>query len=197
MLGYHQRPDADAEAFELIHGERYLRTGDIGRLDSEGYLWITDRKNDVFKTSGGKQIAPALLERVLVAASRLISRAVVCGANRPYVTALLTLDEEALGVWASANGRSGTPAELSRDPVLRELLERAVEAANAGLARFETIKQFAILERDFSLESAELTPTTKLRRDAISKKYAATVDALYASAPPLGSAARLSPDALR
>jgi long-subunit acyl-CoA synthetase (AMP-forming) len=155
---------------------------------------ITDRKKDVFKTSGGKQIAPAPLEQALVTASRLISRAVVCGANRPYVSALLTLDEEALRGWASANGCSGSLAELSREPALRALLERAVHAANADLARFETIKKFAILERDFSLETAELTPTTKLRRDTISKRYAATVDALYTSDPPHERSSTGSPD---
>ncbi len=174
MAGYWQDPDATAEVVR----DGWLHTGDVGALDADGYLRITDRKKDVFKTSGGKMVAPQALEKELKAAEPMLSHVLVHGHARRFVGALLTLDAAAIGRWAETEGVT-VPAPASRDPRIGARIQRAVDAVNAELPRFATIKRFAILPEDFSVAGGELTPTMKLRRRAVEEKYRAVLDALY------------------
>lgn len=157
-------------ALQWIDGERWLCTGDVGRIDDDGYLWITDRKNDVFDLSTGKSVAPAPLE-TLVKRSEWISQGVGYGESRPHVTALCTLNPAALGTLAAA-----VPEQ---HPEVRAHVERAIAAANRELAPFEQIRRFAIVHPDFSLESGELTATLETRRRAIISRHAGLLASLY------------------
>ena len=159
--GYYKDPDATAAAFT---DDGWFRTGDVGELDEDGWLKITDRKKDLIITAGGKNIAPQNLENALKA-SRFISQALVIGDRRPYVTALITLD----------------PAEIDgagRDA--QELVQEVVDDVNRDRVRVEQIKRFAILPRDFSQEEGELTPTLKLRRKIVHEHFADEIENLYA-----------------
>jgi len=166
--GYYNRPQETAEAW----GEDgWFRTGDIGEID-DGFLRITDRKKELIKTSGGKYVAPQKIENLLKARP-LISQAVVMGDQLKYCVALLTLDAEAAADWARGHGLTDTrPAALADDERLRSAVQQEVDAVNAHLASFESIKYFRILPRDFSLEEGELTPSLKIKRRVIQKKYA-------------------------
>ncbi|GAA3640904.1 AMP-dependent synthetase/ligase [Lentzea roselyniae] len=159
MRGYHNRPDATAET--LVDG--WLHTGDVGELDDAGRLKITDRKKELIKTSGGKYVAPAPIESLLKAASPYISNVIVHGDRRKYCVALVTIDPD------TASGLSDARAEV----------ENAVKVVNAQLARHETIKRFAVLEQDFSVEDGLLTASLKPRRREIEKRYADVLDSLY------------------
>jgi long-chain acyl-CoA synthetase len=159
MRGYHNRPDATAET--LVDG--WLHTGDIGEVDDAGRLKITDRKKELIKTSGGKYVAPAPIESLLKAASPYISNVIVHGDRRKYCVALVTLDPD------TRAGLRDAEAEVAR----------AVEAVNAQLARHETIKRFAVLEEDLSVEDGLLTASLKPRRREIEKRYASVLDGLY------------------
>jgi long-chain acyl-CoA synthetase len=174
MPGYWDDPAATAEA---IAGG-WLHTGDIGVLDEEGSLRITDRKKDVFKTSGGKMVAPQQIEKELRAAEPLVAHALVHGHARRFVSALLTLDAAAVRRWADAE-RVAVSEPLERDPAVRARITRSVEALNRELPRFATVKRFAILPGEFTAAAGELTPTMKLRRKAVEEKYRAVLDALY------------------
>jgi long-chain acyl-CoA synthetase len=174
MAGYWQDPDGTAEVVR----EGWLHTGDVGAIDGDGYLRITDRKKDVFKTSGGKMVAPQGIEKELKAAEPLLSHVLVHGHARRFVSALVTLDAAAVGRWAEAEGVK--PAEpWSEDPAIRARLQRSVDRVNAELPRFATIKRFAILPEDLSIAGGELTATMKLRRRAVEEKYRAVLDGLY------------------
>ena len=166
--GYYNRPRETAEAW----GEDgWFRTGDIGEFE-DGFLRITDRKKELIKTAGGKYVAPQKIENLLKARS-LISQAVVIGDQLKYCVALLTLDPESVADWAREHGRDGRPlAELVDDEQLLVAVQREVDAVNAQLASFESIKYFRILSRDFSVEEGELTPSLKIKRRVIQKKYA-------------------------
>jgi long-chain acyl-CoA synthetase len=178
MAGYWQDPDATAEA---IH-DGWLHTGDVGALDAHGYLRITDRKKDVFKTSGGKMVAPQAIEKELKAAEPLVSHVLVHGHARRFVSALVTLDAAAVARWAEAE-RLSACGPWSEDPRVRARVQRAVDAVNAELPRFGTVKRFAILPEDLSVEKGELTPTMKLRRRAVEERYRPLLDALYDDDP--------------
>lgn len=172
---------AEAETAELWR-DGWLHTGDVGAFDAEGNLRITDRKKELFKTSGGKYVAPQALEAKLKAI-RGVSQAVAVGDGRKYIAALLTLDPENAPRLAAEQGVDGARdvAALAGDPRFRAILERRVEEdVNATLARYETVKRFAVLGADFSVAGGELTPTMKLRRKVILAKYAAEIEALYA-----------------
>ena len=159
--GYYKDPDATAAAFT---DDGWFRTGDVGEIDGDGWLKITDRKKDLIITAGGKNIAPQNLENALKA-SRFISQALIVGDRRPYVTALITLD----------------PAELQsagREP--QELVQEIVDDVNRDRVRVEQIKRFAILPRDFTQEDGELTPTLKLRRKVVHEHFAKEIEQLYA-----------------
>ena len=170
--GYYQRPEATAEVF-LDDG--WFATGDIGEVDADGFLRITDRKKDLLVTAGGKNVAPQNIENLLKG-DPLISQAMVYGDRRPFLTAVLTLDMEA----ARELGISGeTAAELAANPQVRTLLEGRVERVNQRLAPYESIKKFVIAREDFTEASNELTPTLKVKRQVVTQKYQAELDQLY------------------
>jgi len=177
MRGYRGLPDQTAEALDP---DGWLHTGDVGFVDAGGFLAITDRKKDLIKTSGGKYVAPTELESRLKALSPWVAQVLVHGDRRNYVTALLTLDPEAIGRWAAEHGLAGrSVAELSRAPEVRVLVQRDVDQLNASLPRFATVKRFAILPRELSEAEGEVTPSQKLKRKVIEARYRAELDAMY------------------
>ncbi|WP_369171540.1 long-chain fatty acid--CoA ligase [Streptomyces sp. R28] len=158
----------------------WLATGDIGALDDEGYLTITGRKKELLITAGGKSVAPAPLENWL-RSHPLISQCIVLGDRRPYVSALITLDMHGITHWRRMNGKHPVPAELLvNDDELRAILQRAVDEANKLVSRPESIRRFAILPTDFTEMDGHLTPSMKLRREAVMRDFAAEVEGLYA-----------------
>ena len=178
MRGYHNLPEATAET--LIDG--WFATGDIGELDEQGYLRITDRKKDLIKTSGGKYVAPQKVEGVLKVASPYISQVLVHGDGRKYVSALVTLDPEAIEGWAKDQGLSYSPFDdLAGSREVHNLIESQVTEANQSLERWETIKRFEILPSELSVEEGEVTPSLKVRRRAVEEKYADVLNSMYDS----------------
>ncbi|MCB9526417.1 MAG: long-chain fatty acid--CoA ligase [Myxococcales bacterium] len=176
MQGYLNLPE---ETAAMIDDQGWLRTGDIGALDDDGFLRITDRKKDLFKTASGKYVAPQHLEGLLTA-SPLIEQACVVGDRRPYCTALLVPAFQTLQAWCAEEGVAArTPRELVAEPRVRKRLTEEVERINAGLGRHETIKQFTLLPDRFTEESRLLTPSHKVRREAVLAHYAREVEALY------------------
>jgi long-chain acyl-CoA synthetase len=174
--GYYRNDDASFGA--IVDG--WLHTGDLGSLDADGYLSITGRKKDIIITAGGKNLTPANLENDLKQ-SRWISQAVMYGDRRPYPVALVTLDPDEIAGFAREHGLPEDMRELAREPKVRELIQGVLDAANAKYAPVEQIKRFAILDHDLSQETGELTPTLKVKRNAVYEKYAGELDALYAS----------------
>ncbi len=170
FAGYWGDRTATAEA---LHGDGWYATGDIGRVDDDGFVWITDRKREIIITSGGKNIAPQRVERRL---RRIpgVSQAAAWGDRHPYLVALLTLDRAEL-----AAARPDLADAVPDEPALLAFLRDGVDAVNASLARYEQVKRFAVVEPDFSLESGELTITQKLRRKVIGERHRATLEALY------------------
>ena len=174
--GYLNRPDLTAD---LIDADGWLHTGDIGRLDDDGFLSVVDRKKELIITAGGENIAPAAIEGLLVA-HPLIGQALAYGDQRKYVVALLTLDGEVAPAWAKARGiGAGSLAELAADPVVLAEVGAAVAATNERLARVQQVKQWRLLPVEWTAETEELTPTMKLRRRIVHAKYADVLDALY------------------
>ncbi|MEV6343157.1 AMP-dependent synthetase/ligase [Actinoplanes sp. NPDC051851] len=174
---------ADGGVEPATGADGWLATGDVGTLDEDGYLTITDRKKELIINSSGKNISPAQIENLL-RAHPLIAQAVAIGDRRPYVTALIVLDEETTPAWARAAGvPGGTLSAIAEDARLRSEIAAAVAAANRRLARPEQVKRFHIVPRGWTPESGELTPTLKLRRRVIQDRYATTIDDLYASSP--------------
>jgi long-chain acyl-CoA synthetase len=174
--GYYRNDDASFGA--VVDG--WLHTGDLGSLDADGYLSITGRKKDIIITAGGKNLTPANLEND-IKQSRWISQAVMYGDRRPYPVALVTLDPDEIAGFAREHGLPEDMRELAREPKVRELIQGVLDAANAKYAPVEQIKRFAILDHDLSQETGELTPTLKVKRNAVYEKYAGELDALYAS----------------
>ncbi|HMK10212.1 MAG TPA: long-chain fatty acid--CoA ligase, partial [Acidimicrobiales bacterium] len=171
--------NADAATAEVFDEDGWFRTGDIGRLDADSFLKITGRKKELIVTAGGKNVAPAPLEDHL-RANPLVSQAVVVGDGRPFVAAVLAIDEEALESWAADHGRAGKPtAELLSDDQLRAELQAAVDIANASVSKAESIRKFAILPRDLTIAAGELTPTLKVRRAVVAKTYESVIEDLY------------------
>jgi len=176
MKGYYNRPEATAECLEP---DGWFHTGDIGELDEDGYLRITDRKKDIIVTAGGKNVAPQNLENALKT-EPIISQVMVYGDKRKYLTALITVQEEQARKLAAEAGVSFTSyADLTKKPVIVDAVRQAVQRLNATLPSYETIKDFRILEQDFSQESGELTPTLKVKRKFASQKYRAILDSMY------------------
>jgi len=174
--GYYKRPEDTAEVF-LEDG--WFATGDIGEIDHEGFLRITDRKKDIIVTAGGKNIAPQNLENFLKT-DPYISQALVYGDRRPYLTAVLTLDLEATRRYAGAHGIPGeTSQELAAQPQIQQLLEARVAHLNQQLASYETIKNFIVAPTDFTPENGELTPTLKVKRKVVIQKYQEQIERLY------------------
>ncbi len=175
--GYLQ-PDGSVRS--VLDADGWLATGDIGRTDEDGYLWLTDRKKEMIVTSTGKNVSPALVENALKE-HPLIGQALVHGDRRSYLVALLVLDAEAAPAWAAANGveADGGPAELVRHPAVRAEVERAVAAANSRLNRTEQVKRYELLAEEWGPATGELTPSLKMRRRVIRDKYADALAGLY------------------
>ncbi len=171
---YWRNPEATAET--LVDG--WLRTGDLGSLDADGYLSITGRKKDIIITAGGKNLAPANIENDLKQ-SPFISQAVMHGDRRPYPVALITLDPEEILPWAQERGLPDDVAALAATDEVTELVQSELDRANANYASVEQIKRFAILDRDLSIEGGELTPTLKVKRSVVNERYADVLDSLY------------------
>jgi long-chain acyl-CoA synthetase len=180
MQGYHNLPEASEEA---LTKDGWLRTGDIGEVDDNGFLRITDRKKDLIKSSGGKYIAPQHIEGTLKATCPYISQVIVHGDKRNFVTALLTLDEEATMKWAKDKGLNGKSyTEVVQLPEVKTLISPFIDEVNKSLAKYETVKQFAILPKDLSIDEGELTPSLKVKRKVVEKKYAMLLDKMYEGA---------------
>jgi long-chain acyl-CoA synthetase len=172
---YWRNPEATAET--LVAG--WLHTGDIGEIDSDGFLKITGRKKDIIITAGGKNLTPANIENDLKQ-SRFISQAVMYGDRRPFPVALITLDAEEIVPWARENGLPEDVRELAEHERVREIIQRELDRANANYAQVEQVKKFAILDHDLSIETGELTPTLKVKRNVVYERYADLFDRLYA-----------------
>lgn len=176
MLGYYNKPEATREAFTE---DGWFRTGDIGEIDADGYLRITDRKKELFKTSGGKYIAPSHIEQ-MIRSSRFVNQAVLIGNERKFAAALIVPNFDMLDSYAKHKGfKPMSPAEYCRDPRIIDLFERQVAAVTKGLAKFETVKKIALLEKELTVEGGELTPTMKLKRRVIDEKYKNLIDRIY------------------
>ena len=178
MVGYRGSPERTAEA---IDAQGWLHTGDIGELDSDGYLRIVDRKKELIINAMGKNMSPANIEAQIKGASPLIGQAVAIGDRRPYNVAVIVLDADFAPAWASQQGLEGRSLEeLAGEPAVRAAVQEVIDAANSRLARVEQIKKFHIVRGDWLPGGDELTPTMKPKRKPIQEKYAAEIDALYA-----------------
>jgi long-chain acyl-CoA synthetase len=176
FMGYLNQPEKTAET---IDAKGWLHTGDVGSIDNEGFVKITDRMKDIIITSGGKNITPSEIENQLKF-SPYVSDAVVIGDKRPYLTCLLMIDQENVEKFAQDHDIPFTNyASLCRAPQIQELIHREIEAVNVNFARVETIKKFFLIERQLTPEDEELTPTMKLKRSFVNKRYAAEIDAMY------------------
>ena len=177
MTSYHGLPDATAEA---IDQDGWFRTGDIGEIDVDGFLRITDRKKDIFKTSQGKYVAPAAIEVRFKGFCPYVGELLVIGESKPFCVALVSLDGEAITDWAAKHGLAGRSfAEIAGDEKTKELIAGYIDALNSELNRWEQIKRFSILDRELTIESGDLTPSMKLRRKAVVEKFADNISALY------------------
>jgi long-chain acyl-CoA synthetase len=175
--GYLNRPDQTAA---LIDADGWLHTGDIGTIDADGFVSVTDRKKELIITAGGENIAPVAVESLLVA-QPLIGQALAYGDRRPYVVALLTLDGDVAPAWAQARGITvGSLAALASDPQVLAEVAAGVAAANERLARVQQVKRWRLLPVEWTAETEELTPTLKLKRRVVHAKYADVIDSLYA-----------------
>ncbi|HST66559.1 MAG TPA: long-chain fatty acid--CoA ligase [Mycobacteriales bacterium] len=175
--GYWQNESATSE----VLGDGWFRTGDLGSLDDDGYLTVTGRKKDLIVTANGKNVAPAVLEDRL-RAHPLVGQCMVVGDRQPFIAALVTIDPDAWPGWLAAHGREPgtTVAALATDPELRATVQEAVDEANRAVSRAESIREFRILPEDFTEAGGELTPSLKVRRTEVLKRYAADVAAIYA-----------------
>jgi long-chain acyl-CoA synthetase len=173
--GYYKMPEETSQALQ----DGWFHTGDIGHLDGEGFLHITDRKKDLIITSGGKNVAPQKIEN-LAKTHKFISQFVVHGDRRHYLTALVTLDKDQIVKYANEQQIlfSAYP-ELVKNPKIESLVQKLVDEVNSGLASFETIKKFIILPQDFTIETGELTPSLKVKRSLINRKFQAELDSMY------------------
>jgi long-chain acyl-CoA synthetase len=178
MEGYHNLPELTAET---LTEDGWLHTGDIGEVDPEGFVRITDRKKDLFKTSGGKYIAPSAIESQFKAICPYASQFVVHGSERNYCVALLTLDPDAMQGWAAENGMAGKSyAEVVSSSEVQEMVDGYIKTLNERLNRWETIKKWIILDHDLTVESGELTPSLKVKRKVVEDNYRGDIERLYA-----------------
>jgi long-chain acyl-CoA synthetase len=176
MDGYHNLPE---ETEKSLTEDGWLRTGDKGEVDAEGFLRITGRIKELFKTSGGKYIAPPAIESKFKAICPYASQFVVFGNERNFVVALITLDPDAMTDWAKENGVSGDYAEIVASDACQEMVAGYVEELNSRLNRWETIKKWKLLDHDLSVESGELTPSMKVKRNVVEDNYASVIDGFY------------------
>ncbi len=177
MRGYHDNPEATAEA---IDADGWFHTGDIGILDENGFLRITDRKKDLMKTSGGKYVAPQKVESTIIANVPLVSQAIAVGDGQKYIGALLVLEPDALRRWAERSGKAGLGyAEMTRLPGVRHWIDHQLRRANSKLERWETVKKYAILDHELTVESGEVTANMKVRRATVVRDHQEVVDSLF------------------
>jgi long-chain acyl-CoA synthetase len=180
MRGYHGNPQA---THEVLDADGWLHTGDVGWLDADGYLYVTGRTKELIVTASGKNVAPAPLED-RIRAHPLVSQCLVVGDGQPFVAALITLDAEATLAWASRRGKPHRQVSgLLDDTDLRAEIQTAVDAANATVSRAESVREFRLLDREWTEESGHLTPSLKLRRTAVLRDFAGDVERLYRAAP--------------
>jgi long-chain acyl-CoA synthetase len=176
FMGYYNNPEKTKEVLK----NNWCYTGDVGLFDDEGFLKIIDRKKDLIITSGGKNIAPQNLENIVISQISLVSNAMVYGDMKNYLTILLTLDPEAVKEFAEERGLiSGNYEEILQHTKLTGYIQEQLDLVNSRLARFETLKKFVILPREFSMEDGEITPTLKLKRKAVKNKFKALMESLY------------------
>jgi long-chain acyl-CoA synthetase len=179
MRGYYNLSEVTAETLQ----EGWLRTGDIGKVDADGFLRIVDRKKDLIKTSGGKYVAPQKLENKLKSLCPYVSQVLVHGNRRNFCSMLVTLDEEQIMKWAEEAGLEGASyIDLTKHDAVGRILQNYVDALNEPLPSYETIKRFGILPADFTIETGELTPSMKVKRKVVEKKYEDILDGFYTSA---------------
>jgi len=178
MAGYRNEPEKTSEA---IDSEGWLHTGDVGEFDADGYLRIIDRKKELIINAAGKNMSPANIEAKIKAASPLIGQVCAVGDNRPYNVALIVLDPDVAPVFAQQHGiENGSLGQLAAEPAIKAEIEAAVERGNAGLSRVEQVKKFALLPTEWAPGGEELTPTMKLKRRPIERRYEAEIERLYA-----------------
>ncbi|WP_236685795.1 AMP-dependent synthetase/ligase [Demequina oxidasica] len=179
--GYHRNPEATAATMK----DGWFMTGDLGEEDADGYVRITGRKKEIIVTAGGKNVAPAVIEDRL-RAYPLVSQCIVVGDGRPFIGALVTLDEQALPGWLKSKGMEEmSVAEAARDPRVRARVEKAIKRANSVVSRAESVRNFEILEDDFTVEAGTLTPSLKVKREQVLADYADAVERVYARKEPL------------
>jgi long-chain acyl-CoA synthetase len=176
MEGYHNLPDETAAA---LTEDGWLRTGDKGELDADGFLRITGRIKELFKTSGGKYIAPPAIESKFKAICPYASQFMVFGSERNFCVALVTLDPDSLADWARENDVSGSYAEIVSSPDCQRMVQGYVDRLNQDLNRWETIKKWRLLDHDLTVESGELTPSMKVKRNVVETAYADLLDSFY------------------
>jgi long-chain acyl-CoA synthetase len=178
MRGYH---NLDTESASTLTDEGWLHTGDEGRIDEDGFLFITGRKKELFKTSGGKYVAPPHIEGMFKGISSLTSQIIVHGNERNFCSALITLDPDAVADWAAGHGMAGKSySEVATSPEMREVIQAQIDELNGKVNRWETIKKFAILDHDLSIESGEITPSMKVKRNVVEANNKAILDGFYA-----------------
>ena len=176
MRGYWQNDAANAEVFDA---DRWFKTGDLGKLDEDGYLFIVGRKKELIVTAGGKNVAPAVLEDRL-RSHPLVSQCVVVGDARPFIGALITIDQESLKSWVAANKKQGASmADLAVDPQLISVVQTAVDEANKAVSKAESIRKFRILTTDFTIAGGQLTAKLSVKRHVIAQEFASEIEALY------------------
>nr|NLD41396.1 long-chain fatty acid--CoA ligase [Actinomycetales bacterium] len=175
----HNNPQATAEAIR----DGWFHTGDVGSMDSDGYLSITGREKEILVTAGGKNVAPALLEDPL-RSHPIISQAVAVGDQKPFVAALITLDPETLPRWLETHDLPEmSVTQAARDPKVREHVQMAIDRANRKVSRAESIREFRILDHDFTIDNNMLTPSMKVKRHEVMKNFGNVVDEIYAGDP--------------
>jgi len=177
MRGYWQNDQANSEVFE---GDRWFRSGDLGRLDENGFLYIVGRKKELIVTAGGKNVAPAVLEDRL-RSHPLVSQCMVVGDNKPFIAALVTIDPEMIKGWIATNKKDGATIDVLRnDPDLLAVIQTAVDEANKAVSKAESIRKFTILSEDFTIAGGQLTAKLSVKRHVVAQQYAGEIDALYA-----------------
>ena len=176
LRGYFNNPEATADALE----DGWFRTGDLGEIDDDGFVRITGRKKEIIVTAGGKNVAPMVLEDRL-RAHVLVSQCMVVGDQRPFIAALITLDEDSLPGWLASTGkpRDMTPEQLQDDDDVIAEIDAAVKDANKAVSHAEAIKKYRVLDTDFTEENGMLTPSLKLKRSVVLKEFGDEVEGLY------------------
>ena len=177
MQGYWQNDAANKEVFDA---NGYFKSGDLGKIDEEGYLSIVGRKKELIVTAGGKNVAPAVLEDRL-RSHPLISQCMVVGDNKPFIAALITIDPDAIKPWAAANKKEGASiADLAMDSTLQAVIQTAVDETNKAVSRAESIRKFTILPVDFTIAGGHLTAKLSVKRHVVAQQFAREIDELFA-----------------